>query len=41
MLPYADNPSATLQTDVVTVPSWAVSPSFWYAQPVSPLAGIS
>jgi hypothetical protein len=41
MLPYADNPSATQQSDVVTVPSWAVSPAFWYAQPVSPLAGIS
>ena len=41
MLPYADNTSATQQTDVVTVPSWAVSPQFWYTQPVSPLAGIS
>ncbi|MFZ9725655.1 MAG: hypothetical protein ACO3EH_00480 [Ilumatobacteraceae bacterium] len=39
MLPYADNPAASQQTDVVTVPSWAESPAFWYAQPVSPLAG--
>jgi hypothetical protein len=39
MLPYADNPAPAQQTDVVTVPAWAESPSFWYAQPVSPLAG--
>lgn len=41
MLPYADNPAPGLQQDVVTVPSWAESPAFWYAQPVSPLAGTS
>lgn len=41
MLPYADNPASNQQTDVVTVPQWAVSPEFWYAQPVSPLAGTS
>jgi len=38
--PYADNQASNAQTDVVTVPSWAVSPSFWYTHPVSPLAGI-
>lgn len=39
--PYADNPAPNAQTDVVTVPTWAVSPTFWYTHPVSPLAGIN
>jgi hypothetical protein len=41
MLPYADNQESDSQTDVVTVPSWATSPTFWYSHPVSPLAGTS
>lgn len=41
LLPYADNPAPNNQTDVVTVPSWAASPTFWYTHPVSPLAGTS
>jgi hypothetical protein len=41
MMPYADNQAPNSQTDVVTVPSWASSPSFWYTHPVSPLAGTS
>ena len=41
MLPYADNPASGAQQNVVTVPSWADSPVFWYAHPVSPLAGIN
>lgn len=41
MMPYADNPAPNSQTDMVTVPSWATSPSFWYTHPVSPLAGTS
>lgn len=39
--PYADNLPAAHQTDVVTVPTWAVSPAFWHTHPVSPLAGIN
>jgi hypothetical protein len=41
MLPYADNPAPGIQQDVVTVPTWAESPAFWYTHPVSPLAGTS
>ncbi len=40
MLPYADNPAPNQTQDVVTVPSWAVSPQFWHTHPASPLAGI-
>lgn len=41
MSSFADNPLPNLGTDVVTVPAWAASPSFWYGHPVSPLAGSS
>jgi hypothetical protein len=41
MTAYADNPASNLTQNVVTVPSWAVSPKFWHTHPVSPLAGIT